>query len=209
MQRLEALGVPTDMQWGIYALYESVSGKVRSSNGLSEAVASTIGVKQGCPLSPTLFGLYIDEVSHYIERFGGSGARLASIAIQILLYADDIVLISDSPEGLQRHLNALKLFCTDKGLSINMDKTKVMVFNTTQAWVTRSELEFFLGGEKVEYTHSYTYLGVKFTGPRFSLWETACARLSCGYSKQLAKHGDFHLWYAEMQQWLESYVIWH
>ena len=137
MQRLEALGVPTDMQWGIYALYEYVLGKVWSSEGLSEAVASTIGVKQGCPLSPDLFGLYIDEVSHYIERFGGSGARLASITIQILLYADDIVLISDSPEELQRHLNALKLFCMDKGLSINMDKTKVMVFNPTQAWVTR------------------------------------------------------------------------
>ena len=114
MQRLEALGVPIDMQWGIYALYEFVSGKVRSPKGLSEAVASTIGVKQGCPLSPTLFGLYIDEVSHYIERFGGSGARLASIAIQILLYADDIVLISDFPEGLQRHLNALNYFVRTK-----------------------------------------------------------------------------------------------
>ena len=68
-------------------------------------MASTIGVKQGCPLSPTLFGLYIDEVSRYLERFGGSGARLASIAIQILLYVDDIVLIFDSVEGLQRHLN--------------------------------------------------------------------------------------------------------
>ena len=33
MQRLETLGVPKDMQWGIYALYESVSGKVRSSKG--------------------------------------------------------------------------------------------------------------------------------------------------------------------------------
>ena len=107
MQQLEALGVPTDMQCGIYALYESVSGKVRSSKGLSEAVASTIRVKQACPLSPTLFGLYIDEASHYIERFEGLGECLAGIAIQILLYADDIVLISDSPEGLQRHLNAL------------------------------------------------------------------------------------------------------
>ena len=57
-----------------------------------------------------------------------------------------------------------------------------MVFNTTQAWVTRSEPEFFLGEEKVEYTCSYTYLGVTFTGPRFSLREVACARLSRGYA---------------------------
>ena len=89
-------------------------------------VASTIGMRQGCPLSHALVGLYIDEVSHYIDRFGGVGACLAGIAIQMLLYADDIMLISDSPEGLPRHLNALKLFCTDKGFLINMDKTKVM-----------------------------------------------------------------------------------
>ena len=63
-----------------------------------------------------------------------------------------------------------------------MDKTKVMVFNTTQAWVTRSKLEFFLGEEKVEYTGSYTYLGVTCTSPRFSLREAACARLSRGYA---------------------------
>eukprot|EP00250_Pteridium_aquilinum_P005233 c15361_g1_i1 orf=69-221(+) len=50
------------MIWGIYALYEQVLGRVRCPGGLSDTIASTIGVKQGCPLSPTLFGLYIDEV---------------------------------------------------------------------------------------------------------------------------------------------------
>ena len=44
-----------------------------------------------------------------------------------------------------------RLFRTNKGSSINMDKTKMMVFNTTQAWVTRSKQEFFLGEEKAEY----------------------------------------------------------
>ena len=66
LQRLEALGVTIDMQWRTYALYESVSGKVCSPNGLSETIASTIGVKQGCKLSLALFELYIDAISHYI-----------------------------------------------------------------------------------------------------------------------------------------------
>ena len=70
MQRLDVLGVPTNMHWGIYALYEFVLGKTRPPNGLLEVVDSTIGVKQGCPLSSTLFGLYIDDVSHYIEKQG-------------------------------------------------------------------------------------------------------------------------------------------
>ena len=63
MPRLEALGVPVDMQWG----------------NLSTAQ------KQGCPLSPNLFSLYIDEVLHYTKRFSGTGACLAGKAIQILL----------------------------------------------------------------------------------------------------------------------------
>ena len=57
----------------------------------------------------------------------------------------------------------------DKGMIINIYKTKVMVFNTTQAWITRSEPKFFLGEENVAHIHSYTYLGVTFTGPSFSL----------------------------------------
>ena len=62
-----------------------------------------------------------------LHRFGDSEACLAGIGIHMLLYADDIVRISESPEELQRHLNALKVFCMDKGLSINMDKTKANV----------------------------------------------------------------------------------
>ena len=69
-QRLQSLGIPVDMSWGIYALYEQVLGRVRCHGGLSEVIASTIGVKQGCPLSPTLFGLYIDEITDYITRRG-------------------------------------------------------------------------------------------------------------------------------------------
>ena len=51
-------------------------------------------------------GLYTNKVLDYIERFGGSRVCLAGIAIQILLYFDDIALISNSLEGLQRLLNA-------------------------------------------------------------------------------------------------------
>ena len=47
---------------------------------------------------------------------------------------------------------------------------------------TRSEPNFFLGEEKVQYTCSYAYLGVTFTGPRFSLQEATCAQLSRGYT---------------------------
>ncbi|MCO5553894.1 hypothetical protein L7F22_007420 [Adiantum nelumboides] len=182
MQRLQDIGVPEAIRWGIYALYESVTGRVRAPGGLSDAIESTIGVKQGCPLSPTLFGIYIDELSEYVDTYGDAGSSLAGVMIPLLLYADDVVLISDSPEGLQRQLDALQRFCADSDLTVNLGKTKVMVFNTTQAWVTRAEHQFTFRGERVEQVRSYVYLGVTFTGPRFSLKQAAEARLDRGFA---------------------------
>ena len=75
-------------------------GQVRTQEGFSNVVHYTIGVKQGCPLSPTLFSMYVDEISDYIARDCDRGAQLAGTWIPLLLYADDIVLISNSPEGL-------------------------------------------------------------------------------------------------------------
>lgn len=49
----------------------------------------TIGLKQGCPLSPTLFGLYIDEVSTLNDRDMGRGASFAAVRIPLLIYADE------------------------------------------------------------------------------------------------------------------------
>ena len=81
MRRLQEMGVPIEMTWGIMALYRSVREQVRTPEGLSDVVHSTIGVKQGCPLSPTLFGMYVDEISDYIERGGDRGAQLAFLSI--------------------------------------------------------------------------------------------------------------------------------
>ena len=174
MHRLQQLGVPIELIWGIMALYSSVTGYVRTPEGISDIVHSTIGVKQGCPLSPTLFGMYVDEVSDYIDRGGDRGAQLAGTWIPLLLYADDIVLISDSPEGMQRHLDALHSFAEDSGL--------VMVFNTTSQWVRRSAPTFTYGHDTVEYTDAYTYLGVVFSGPRFTLRRAAETRLTRAYA---------------------------
>ncbi|MCO5546769.1 hypothetical protein L7F22_000205 [Adiantum nelumboides] len=112
------------MTWGIYTLYEHVSGRVRCPGGLSDTLVSTIGVKQGCPLSPTLFGLYIDEIVDFILHQGGEGVDIAGTTVHILLYADDIVSVSETAEGLQLHLQALDDFCSQRGLTVNLGKTK-------------------------------------------------------------------------------------
>jgi hypothetical protein len=76
-------------------------------------IRSTTGVKQGCPLSPMLFGIYIDELETFLHEHiqDNDGCVLHQVLISILLFADDVVLHSSSSEGLHRQLDALSLFC--------------------------------------------------------------------------------------------------
>ena len=65
------------------------------------------GVKQGCPLSPTLFGLYIDKLEEWLNKANGEGIQLAEYVIKLLLYPDDLILIAKTTQGLKEHLKNL------------------------------------------------------------------------------------------------------
>ena len=66
-------------------------------------------LKQGEITSPLLFSLFIHEIAQDITNNGKHGAQLLPdlVEIFILLFADDVALISDTPSGLQNQLNIL------------------------------------------------------------------------------------------------------
>ena len=99
-RRMEELEIPLQYRATVHRLYEEVKVKIRTSAGISESFRSDIGVKQGYPLSPTLFGLYIDKLEEWLNFQGGDGVRLGEFVIKLLLYADDLVLAAKSAHGL-------------------------------------------------------------------------------------------------------------
>ena len=52
MRRLQEMGVPTKLIWGVMALYKTVVGQVRTPEGISELIHSTIGGETGMPTLP-------------------------------------------------------------------------------------------------------------------------------------------------------------
>ena len=71
------------------------------------------------------FWSYIDEITDFIARKGGNGVVIGGTQVSLLLYADDIVLLSESEHDLQKPLKDLDDVCTQQGLVVNLAKTKV------------------------------------------------------------------------------------
>lgn len=130
-QRLKDIDTPNILVIVIMRLYETVVGKFRTPEGFSDPIHSAIGVKQGCPLSPTLFDIYIDELECFLREASlpEDGCYLHQVLISILTFTDDVVLLASSLEGLQRLIDRLASFYDQRQLMMNLSKTWVMVFN--------------------------------------------------------------------------------
>ena len=86
------------------------------------------------------------------------GATIGTIQIAALGFADEIVLISDNPEKLQRRLDICQSWTSKDKMSFNTSKCKVMVFHGS-----RNKTVFKLYGEKLDIAESYKYLGITLT----------------------------------------------
>ncbi|UYV81756.1 ADCY8 [Cordylochernes scorpioides] len=119
--------------------YEDMTAAVRWNNSITEFIEIRSGVLQGDPLSPYLFLLFINDLIKIFDDSGLSGIYLPNFGnIHLLLYADDIVLIGDSKINLQLKINILKTYLETNLLTLNENKSRIMVFRNGGK-VARSE----------------------------------------------------------------------
>ena len=83
-----------------------------------------------------------------------------------LLFADDLILISEKPSGLQHCLNAIEVNCEEWGLNINTKKTQIMIFSKNKKAPTNeffeTVLNFTFKNSLLEKVNEYKYLGLIF-----------------------------------------------
>ena len=86
------------------------------------------GVLQGGMLSPKLFTEFLQDISKSFPD-QGEGIPVDTLLIVYLLFADDLVLFSDSANGLQKQLTALYKYASLWHIIVSIPKTKVLIFN--------------------------------------------------------------------------------
>jgi len=111
----------------ILAIYQNVKSCIKDFNTMSYSglFNVTLCVKQGEPLSPLLFILFINDVNDCIHN---NNLTENDLSIYMLLFADDFALFTTKPESLQLQLNALYDYSCKWGLKINVKKTKICIF---------------------------------------------------------------------------------
>ena len=112
------------------AMYKHARTRIRSyGRSVSEWFGVNVEVHKGLVLSPLLFIIVIEAVTHSVRE--GLPWKM--------LYADDLVLVGKCEEELKEKLRKWNECLKDKGLKINEEKTKVMCESfgtgTTQLWL--------------------------------------------------------------------------
>ena len=99
------------------SLYSKTSFRVKNRGWASFLIHSALGVNLGGIASGSLFRKYMVDMGDYLEsRFG---VCMGYSIIMHLLWADDLVLISDTCAGLQKQLDGLQIFCSKNLTAVN------------------------------------------------------------------------------------------
>src|SRR6187551_2689476 len=115
----------------LQATYKHDTARVLLNIGnVSHTFSVNQGVKQGCVLSPLLFILFIDGFPYHLQNINTDAPKIGpeNRSIPVLLFADDLVILSETQTGLQKGLDELEQFCSKMKLNVNTKKTKTMVF---------------------------------------------------------------------------------
>ena len=142
-------------------MYCKLKSCVEAADGtISDSFPCEIGTRQGCMISPILFVLYLNEFIKQINRSDCNGIFIDEEHRQVnmLLYADDIVLVGDNIGHIQKLLNNLSIFSRKWGLKVNMVKTKFMVFRN--GGIVKANEKVYYNGERIKTVSYYKYLGL-------------------------------------------------
>jgi hypothetical protein len=133
------------------------------NDGVSQSapIIQSNGVRQGASLSPFLFIYALSDINEIFKDCPG---------VKIILYADDVVLLSDDLNMLKMAADKLTAYLRDRELELNAEKCKIVKFKNGGVGRPKNSDVMYIGSEKIQFVNEFKYLGVTFqqSGKSFS-----------------------------------------
>ena len=171
---LQKTGLSTKIIRLIKELHTETTSRVRTSGSYSRSFSTNNGVRQGCVMSPALFNIFLDTVVRQALSESKDGVTIKYTCgdevyslkltqqltthdmVQILLYADDMSIVCNTADGLERLVRRLDEVTQKWLLDISQKKTKLM---TVDHEGTGDLPAVTLRGEKIKTVNEFKYLG--------------------------------------------------
>ena len=149
-------------------MYKNDKSCIRIGDKRTEFFDVNNGVKQGCILSPILFNMFLSDLVSIFRHQASAPAKLDQSVIGSLFWADDIVILAESKEGLQNSLDELHKYCVANKVKVNVEKTKCMIFNKGGKMLKGNS--FYFNKQEIDIVRTFSYLGFLLT-PSLSIKE--------------------------------------
>ena len=171
------IGCPPNLYSMIRSFHDDMKATIQYEGSMSEPFNIKSGVKQGCVLAPTLFGIFFSLLLKHafgtstegVYMHTRSDGKLYNIArlraktkirkttIRDMLFADDAAVTAHTEHGLQQLMDRFSHACRDFGLTISLKKTNVLGQDVDTPPVTT------IDNYQLEVVHEFTYLGSTIT----------------------------------------------
>lgn len=149
-------GYPQHLIDTLKRIYRTTDIIINTGKTRNIELRTTQGVRQGCSISPTLFNIYIDHIVKIWKNEINTGITIGhNKLLNILLFADDLVIIQGNEDNLQTAIYRLQEIAKIYKLVISVPKTKVMAFQGR--FPIRSKI--VVNEQSIEQVSHFCYLG--------------------------------------------------
>ena len=155
--KLIQLGINGAIYDNIKSIYQETQCCLKLNNTLTNWFRSESGVLQGDTLSPTLFNIFINDLIPSVKSLN-KGVPIGDQNLSILLYADDIIILSENASDLQSMLDSVYNWSFKNMIRFNEKKSNVVHFRRKRTPL--SSYDFHLGTSGLKTLSEYKYLGI-------------------------------------------------